>query len=200
MEKLMSFILSHRTLGNTFIVGIDGLGGAGKSTISETLRERLTKQHIRVILLHADDFIHPRAVRYNDSLPAWKCYYDLQWRYDYLRDILQEMREGNDTGIQIELYDKDADCYHTEHFVSEPDAVMIVEGVFLQRPELAGCFDCMAYLDIPEPVRLERVLQRDVYIGDAAAIREKYETRYFPAEHHYMEECIPAARADVLIK
>ena len=73
-------------------VGIDGLGGAGKSTISEEVRDALEKTGVQVILLHIDDFITPRAVRYDDKRPAWECYYVLQWRYDYFREKLEILK------------------------------------------------------------------------------------------------------------
>ena len=45
------------------IVGIDGLGGAGKSTISIELSELLSRNQVHNLLFHIDDFIHPKAIR-----------------------------------------------------------------------------------------------------------------------------------------
>ncbi len=53
----------------------------------------------------------------------------------------------------------------------------------------------MIYIDIPEEIRLERVLDRDGYIGDREQIRAKYENRYFSAERYYTEMCSPAEKA-----
>ena len=58
----------------------------------------------------------------------------------------------------------------------------------------------MIYLDVPEDVRLHRVLNRDTYIGDAQQITEKYENRYFPAERHYFNEYHPDKLADYIIR
>lgn len=79
------------------------------------------------------------------------------------------------------------------------DGIVIVEGVFLQRPELEGQFDLTVYIDVPEEIRLQRVLRRDGYIGDAKAIEEKYERRYFPAERFYVEKCRPEECADFVV-
>ena len=107
-------IKEHYTVGKTLIVGIDGLGGAGKSTVSEKLCSELRKEY-NVAVLHIDDFIHSREVRYNDSFPQWECYYNLQWRYDYLKQILKPIREGKAFDGCIELYDKDNDTYILSH-------------------------------------------------------------------------------------
>ncbi len=42
--------------GYKFIVGISGESGAGKSEVSHSLARRLKEEHIRVKILHADDY------------------------------------------------------------------------------------------------------------------------------------------------
>lgn len=74
-----------------------------------------------------------------------------------------------------------------------------MEGIFLQRKELEGIFDYMIYMDIPEDVRLQRVLLRDTYIGSENDIRAKYENRYFPAERRYFSRYRPDMNADICI-
>ena len=85
----------------TPIIGIDGLGGAGKSTISEKLCQIFEENDYHTVLLHIDDFIHVREVRYNDEYPDWKCYYDLQWRYDYFLDVINEIKNSDREYIDI---------------------------------------------------------------------------------------------------
>lgn len=188
-------------IGKTpLIVGIDGLGGAGKSTLSESLAAALAAQGRPVTLLHIDDFIHQRAVRYRDDVPAWRCYYELQWNYAPLLALIAACRREGMYSGNVSLYEKETDTYRTQPVDIPAGSIVIVEGVFLQRPALAGLFDYMIYLDIPEEIRLQRVLLRDGYIGDREAIMEKYEQRYFPAERHYVESCRPAETADVVMK
>lgn len=185
----------------TLIVGIDGLGGAGKSTISEEIYKLLSEENYNITLFHIDDFIHPRAVRYNDNYAEWECYYDLQWNYDYLmNEVVNPIKNGADFNAKVELYDKDNDTYFLSETNVPAGSIVIIEGVFLQRQELKGAFDYMIYIDIPEEIRLNRVLERDGYIGDKEQIKTKYDNRYFPAEHHYIEICSPSENADYIIK
>ncbi len=179
------------------MAGIDGLGGAGKSTVSESICAGLEKAGVHTVLLHIDDFIHTRAIRYDSSRPDWECYYDLQWRYDYFRECVAKLRKGGET--EIELYDKDNDTYYTQKYTTDSRTAVIVEGIFLQRNELEGIFDYMIYIDIPEDVRLQRVLMRDTYIGNENEIRAKYENRYFPAERRYFSRYRPDMSADICI-
>lgn len=196
MRQLISLIQEK----NARIIGIDGLGGAGKSTVSEQIADLLRAQGHSVTLLHIDDFIHPRAVRYREDVPAWQCYYDLQWKYEPLLELLDSVRRNGAFRGTLLLYDKENDGYVPTETEILKDGIVIVEGVFLQRPELEGQFDLTVYIDVPEEIRLQRVLRRDSYIGDTKAIAEKYERRYFPAERFYVEKCRPAECADYTVK
>lgn len=94
IETLYENIINRVDVNNISIIGIDGLGGAGKSTISEKIYQKLENNNYHPILLHIDDFIHVREVRYNSAYPDWQCYYDLQWRFDYFFNVIKEIKSG----------------------------------------------------------------------------------------------------------
>lgn len=178
------------------IIGIDGLGGSGKTTYAKRLQEK----DPHAVLFHLDDFIHPIHIRYNDQFEEWVCYYRLQWRYDYLIEkILGPLTEGRAVKDVIEFYDKERDQYVEREVMIEPGSTVIIEGVFLQRPELRPYFDHVTFLDVDRDTRWRRAVHRDHYIGDAAAIIEKYMNRYGPAEQYYVEQCNPLLLADEVI-
>jgi len=197
--KITDEIMKRRSTDKTFMVGLDGLGGAGKSTVAEEVRKLLAEKDVNAEIFHIDDFIHPKAVRYNDDYPQWEQYYYLQWRYDhFLEAVAGPVRHGRELP-PVELYDKDNDTYFVKSIQIPMGSVVLTEGIFLQREELEGAFDYMIYFDVPEEERLRRVLLRDGYIGDERAIREKYENRYFPAERFYAEKYSPAEKADTVL-
>lgn len=201
MDKIIDAIKKLVEPNKTVIIGIDGLGGSGKSTISEVIKNTLINDDINTVLLHIDDFIHPRNVRYNENYEEWECYKYLQWRYDYLiKEIIKPVKKGRAFSGKIEIYDKENDTYIMQDLEIPLGTVVIIEGIFLQRKELAGIFDYMVYIDVSEKERLERVIKRDSYIGDEGQIRKKYENRYFPAERKYTDSYSPRDNADIVIK
>lgn len=200
IQKIYQDIISAVHTKNIPIIGIDGLGGAGKSTISEKLCQKFENNKYHTLLLRIDDFIHMRKVRYDSSYPEWQCYYDLQWRWEYFRNVIEKIKANQERHIEIELYDKEKDTYFRQLFEMNDNTIVIVEGIFLQSKEIKSIFDYMVYMDIPEEVRLERVLKRDTYIGDTKEILSKYKNRYFPAEHKYIEEYQPRQMADLVIE
>ena len=81
INKLVKAIENLKKIKSTIIIGIDGLGGSGKSTFADILKAKLTNYD--VIVFHIDDFIFPKSIRYNQNYEEWECYYNLQWRYNY---------------------------------------------------------------------------------------------------------------------
>ena len=198
-KEICSSILKLSADAEIVIIGIDGLGGAGKSTVSEKICREIKNNNVHTILLHIDDFIHKRKIRYNSAYPEWQCYYDLQWRYAYFSQIINQIKSKMNHCIKIELYDKDNDCYFVQSYEIKEKTIVIVEGIFLQRKELHGLFDYMVYIDVPEDERMIRVLKRDTYIGNQQQIMDKYENRYFPAERKYFKEYHPEQSSDFVI-
>lgn len=201
MKQLLEQIRNKCSLEKTTIIGIDGLGGAGKTTIANLLNIELKCNGYNPVVLHIDDFIHTRNIRYNESKEEWDCYYNIQWRYDYLiREILAPIKEGSAIGKQIEIYDKENDIYILEQIKIPKGSILLLEGVFLQKKEIKEYFDYMIYMDVSKSIRTNRVIDRDKYIGNLEDIKSKYNRRYFPAEDKYIEEYSPVENADFVLK
>ncbi|MBU5256236.1 hypothetical protein [Tissierella praeacuta] len=131
MEELLNKIIGKYDSGKTIIVGIDGLGGAGKSAITELLKTQLQNSNYYPVVLHIDDFIYPRYIRYDEFKEEWYCYYNIQWRYDYLiKEILLPVREGIEIDKQVELYEKENDLYILEQIKIPQGSILLIEGIF----------------------------------------------------------------------
>lgn len=197
IKKLKDEDISNRV----YIIGVDGLGGAGKSTLVNSLKLQLQSENYYSYVLHIDDFIHPKHIRYDLTKEEWDCYYNVQWRYDYLvKEILSPIKSGEIIDKQIEIYNRENDEYFNQRVNLVHGSVLILEGIFLQRKELKDYLDFIIYLDVPQEVRLSRVLARDGYIGGLEDIKRKYEKRYFPAEEKYILEYSPIETADFVLK
>lgn len=93
MKFLINKLKNEDISNRVYIIGVDGLGGAGKSTLANSLKLKLQNENYDSYVLHIDDFIHPKRIRYDLSKEEWYCYYNLQWRYDYLvNEILAHIK------------------------------------------------------------------------------------------------------------
>ena len=200
MDKILHKILNEDFSNKIYVIGVDGGTGAGKTTFVKSLKLNLNQKGYKCNILHIDDFITPRNVRYNDSNEEWYCFYNLQWRYDYLLEqILKPIKLNSEFENTIEIYNKENDNYNKKSLSLKQGEILIIEGVFLQRPIIKEYFDFMIFIDVPQEIRLKRVLKRDIYIGNEYDIKSKYKRRYFPAEKIYFSECSPKENADFII-
>jgi len=182
-----------------FIAVIDGLGGAGKTTVAEALVQQITPV-CPVQLIHMDDLIEVRIERYHTGRPEWEEYYFLQWDCDKIADDLFKPLHAGCEELVLQFYDKETDDTFEKKIHVKRDGMLLVEGVFLQRLQWRHYYDYVVFADCPFALRRARVLERDAYIGSEHAILAKYETRYWPAEAYYEKTILPKKQANAVIK
>lgn len=199
VENVMKQWSSRPEQARPFLIGIDGLGGAGKTTFVQEFQQVVQLQQKEVLIIHLDDHIVERNKRYATGNEEWVEYYYYQWDVEQLVSVLfQPLLEGSDT-LSLPFYDKKWDAIHFQTVNVSPRAIVLIEGIFLQRPEWRAFFDKVFYLDCPRDIRRQRVLSRDDYIGDQQAILDKYERRYWVAEDYYLQQVKPLQAADVVV-
>jgi uridine kinase len=123
----------------TRLVGIDGAGGAGKSTLAATLSEKIVV---------TDDFV----------TGPW------QW-YDFdrlRRDVIDPLLRGEPAHYQrMDWTDGQLKDWH----VVEPGGVVVIEGVGALEQRLRDAYDHCIWVETPREICFERGLARD---GEAA--------------------------------
>ena len=78
--------------------------------------------------------------------------------------------------------------------------MLLFDGVFLLRPELAGQWEYRIFVKVAFDVALQRALQRDqALFGSAEAVQQRYRQRYIPAQCFYLETTRPEEQADVVV-
>ncbi|MGG2113965.1 uridine kinase [Lysinibacillus pakistanensis] len=178
-----------------FIVAIDGLGGAGKSTIAHHLVEEL-QSICTVTLIHIDNHIVERCKRYDTGHEEWFEYYYLQWDIESLKNNLFLPLHNRALHLYLPFYNRHTDTICERDMNIEANSIFIIEGIFLMRHEWRSFYDYRLFIDCPSTIREERVLQRDVYIGDFITRLHKYKKRYWPAEKYYLTKENPLAVVD----
>jgi uridine kinase len=79
--------------------------------------------------------------------------------------------------------------------------VVVVDGVFLQRPELAGLWDATVWVEAELEVAAERGAERNrVWFDSLDETHERYRVRYMPAQRRYVEEQRPHERATFVLR
>jgi uridine kinase len=206
LERLADLIVAVRR-PHPVRVAIDGRSGAGKSTLADELVAPIERRGRTTIRAEVDDFYRLAVDRTNRARLTAEAFYDA---YDYaaLRTLLLDpLGPGGSRRYRRRWHDG----WH-EGVAAEPerlapdDAVLLLDGVFLLRPELADCWDVRIFVGVDAEQGLARGVERDLALEAPearAAGREQrvrvWRERYLPADELYLRKVDPAARADAVV-
>ncbi len=166
------------------VVGIDGGGGAGKSTLAG----RLAQAAPDAACVHIDDFYRPEPD--DPNLRREPC-----WFFDWRRvrdEVLVPVTRGERASFRP--YDWDEGALSETEMCVEADGIVILEGISALRRELREWMDFGIWVETPADLRLQRGLERD---GEGA--RSQWVDYWMPEEERYFELHGPKEYADVVV-
>jgi uridine kinase len=181
-------------------VAIDGVDGAGKTVLADALAPLVIAKGRQVIRASVDDFHHPRAVRYARGRYSPDGFFLDSYDYPAFRRLLLDPLGPAGSGNYIaKHFDHRTDqpvARRTQQ--SPPAAALIVDGIFLHRPELRAYWDLSIFLQIDFAVSRERNAARE---GTSEALDPDTPAnrRYGAGQQRYLSECAPAQNADIVI-
>jgi uridine kinase len=183
LEATAAEILHNYGKGRAMIA-VDGPTGAGKTTFANDLADALRKtnesgQKHDVFRASIDDFLNTSALRYAQGRDSAKGRYEDAYNYSLFRRVLVDPFQMNgSTGFQLAGFDERRDQPLESRWVTGPaDAILVVDGSYLLRPELRGLWNIAIWLDADGPVRDDRILERDG-IEPASARAARYAGAY----------------------
>ncbi len=139
-------------------IGLAGGSGSGKTTIAESVLDRLDGQvalvHHDAYYRHAPELTYEERTKVNYDHPA-------SLETELLVEHLIALRSG--VAIERPVYDFAVHLRSDETVRVEPAPVVVVEGILvLAEAELRSELDLKIFVDTDSDVRLARRLQRDI--------------------------------------
>lgn len=179
-------------------VGIDGPDASGKTTFADELADVLRSLGRHVIRVSVDDFHNVRAIRYRRGRLSPEGFWLDAFDYDRLRsDVLDPLGPAGSRRYRRAAHDLTTDRVLTPPYeTAAPNAVLVTDGLFLHRDELATCWDFSVLLAVPFDVTTRRMAARD---GTNPDPDHPTIQRYIAAQHLYTNACNPRSRATVTI-
>lgn len=184
LEKIKEIKPKHKTM----IVGVDGRGGAGKSTLANKLKNNLENCQI----IQMDDFYLSSEKRKNGA----------DFNFDWKRlesEVLIPLESDGSTKYQ--RYDWNKDALAEWHNILNR-GIIIIEGCYSIRKELAKYYDLTIWMEIDKEKAIERGIKRDIENEKPIDVEQKinrWKNDYQPLEDKYIKEHNPESYADVVI-
>jgi uridine kinase len=184
--------------GGGGIVAIDGVDGVGKSRFADELAAVLEARGRSVVRASVDGFHHPPRTRYRRGRTSAEGFYCDSYRYEDLeRELLRAFAPGGDRRFRRAIYDvEDERELDLPEETAPAGSVLVLDGIFLHRPELLGRWDLSVFLDAPFAVTVPRGAQRGDGSPDPGAPSNR---RYVEGQRLYLARCRPHARATVVV-
>lgn len=190
--------IRRRRDGRILRVGIDGVDGAGKTTLADALAATLRAAAFPVIRASVDGFHHPRVVRYRLGRDSPEGFFRDSYDYHAMqRCLLDPLSPGGSLRYRTAVFD-----HRTNRPVeaaeerADAGSVLVVDGIFLQRPELRRYWDFSVFLDVRFEVSIPRGAQRGEGSADPLAPENR---RYVEGQRLYLRECDPQAHASIVV-
>lgn len=226
VEEIGRFILDARErersrsgTGKIFI-GFEGFDASGKSSlVSRELAPHLASRGVRCVIVKGDWTMVPKAEREADPVRyglapggvpvgdgfGGAAYYNW-FRYDdklipWLGSLRQRGRRELPAGTAV--YDSAAQAYMplAAPVVVDDETVVLVDGLFLQRPGVRELLDRVVYVDISEEESLRRQRERDPRVmgRTTAEVDGLVSGVFLPAHRRYLASIDPMGTADMVV-
>ncbi len=141
-----------------------------KTTLADRVAQQIARPTCRVSI---DDWHNPRDVRLRRGDESPVGYYEDSFDYEAITTHLLHPFRAGASRVQTAGFDFRADAsVAADCEVGSPTAALLLDGVFLLRPELLHRWDLSVYLHVPESVTLARAVVRDAeLLGGAEPVR-----------------------------
>jgi uridine kinase len=195
LEELARDIVALR---RPALIAVDGVDGSGKTTFAGRLAPAIQAAGRPAVVVHEDDFLAPRAVRYRRGRESPEGYFRDSYDLEALvAHVLDPLRPGGDRRVRRRVFDHCTDAAVDAPLEEVPDdAVVIVEGMFLHRDELVDRWDWSVFLDVPFGETARRMAERD---GSHPDPEHPTMRRYVEGQRIYLAACRPRERATVVL-
>lgn len=190
--------IDHNYAHGRVMVAVDGMTGSGTAEFAAGLASIYTEAGRRVFHASVEDFHTPRDERYRAGRQSAEGYYQDSFDYSTLRrTLLDPFRMAGSTGFQTVAFDvrRNAPVVASWH-TADADAVLIIAGVFLLRPELRAAWNYTIHLDVPVSLAYERLA---VTAGRDPNPDAPANLRYIGGQELYLAEVEPLLSASAVV-
>ena len=184
VKDILAFIKTkyekHRSINQSFVVGINGIDCSGKTTFAKSVSKYFTHHKIENDCLDIDNF-NNRAI----ESETYKAFVSGSWDEKDLNKYYKLIINYSDAIRAVSEYKKKY-------------PLVILEGIFIYKPQLADLFDLKIYLDIDISLGRKRFAERRSLKQDKRPF-EIYDEIWMLSHIRYESEVHPKRISNLVI-
>ena len=184
----------------SLLVGVSGIDGCGKGYLAAQLEARLALHAVTPAIVNVDGWLNLPETRFDQSAPA-ENFYKNAIRFDeFFSQLIMPLRDRRSVHLVADYVEETA-CHYRKHTYDVKDvSVVLVEGIFLFKPQYRNYFDLRIWIDCSFPTALARAINRAQEGLSSAGTIAAYETIYFPAQRIHLAKDRPRENADLIFQ
>jgi uridine kinase len=170
------------------IVALDGRSAVGKSTLAARVAPM-----VDALVIDGDDFYSGRSSAEWDAMtPPEKVDACIDWRRQ--RGVLEALSRSETASWHPYDWASDDGRLARHSITADPAPVVVLDGAYSARPELADLLDLRVLYEAPAELRKARLIQRE-----GADYREEWNARWDQAEDWYFTQIMTPERFDLIL-
>lgn len=170
----------------TFILGVAGGSGSGKTYFAQALQKALGDELSTIV--YQDNFYIDQSARFDHDGGSVNFDHPESLDFPLLSVKLKELKAGHASAIP--LYDFTTHSRRKDTLHVAPRKIIIVDGILIFHPPyVRELFDDMVFFDTPENLRYQRRLERDVKERGRKpeGVKEQFEKQVKPMHDQFVE-------------
>jgi uridine kinase len=184
VKDILAFIKAkyekHRSITQSFVVGINGIDCSGKTTFAKSVSKYFTHHKIENDHLDIDNF--------NNSVIESETY----------KAFVSDSWDEENLNKYYELIINYSDAIRAVSESKKKYSLVILEGIFIYKPQLVDLFDLKIYLDIDISLGRKRFAERRSLKQDNRPF-EIYDEIWMLSHIRYESEVHPKRISDLVI-
>jgi uridine kinase len=184
VKDILAFIKAkyekHRSVTQSFVVGINGIDCSGKTTFAKSVSKYFTHHKIENDHLDIDNFNNSAI-----ESETYKAFVSDSWDEENLNKY-------------YELIINYSDAIRAVSESKKKYSLVILEGIFIYKPQLVDLFDLKIYLDIDISLGRKRFAERRSLKQDKRPF-EIYDEIWMLSHIRYESEVHPTRISDLVI-
>lgn len=192
-DALASEILRDWGVGRR-IVAVDGVEGSGTAEVADELAVAITRRDHSVVRASLSGFHRPASERFARGRDSAEGHYRDSFDYSkLLRMLIEPFLLGGSAGFETAAFDARRDTEVEAKWLTAPrDTILVLDGVFLNRPELRELWSYSVWLELSDAAAAAR--------REALEPAEGSSPRYPGAQALYVKEAKPKQAATAVLE